>query len=75
MKVILDVVINHPQYDTEIFTRSASSYIVEWRGHNVAYRIASFFNISGWMSRSESVDFNEYEDRMIIWEVLAPYGY
>ena len=56
MEAILNVVISSPEYDPTVFTRSKSSYIAEWRGHNALYTIDIF---GLFRSRTGGVDFNE----------------
>ncbi len=68
---VIKVVMDSPKFDEEVFTRTKSSYVREWIGHNRMYDIAGIIGYDSWRKSAEHVDLNNLENRMIVWNILS----
>ncbi|MBR3987926.1 MAG: hypothetical protein IKK10_01325 [Clostridia bacterium] len=63
-ETILNIIIESPEFDPEVFTRSKESWLAEWRGHNAVF----IFGHASWRENTRHVDLNELEDRP--WDLI-----
>ena len=67
IEAIINVFMNAPEFDSEVFTRDKASYVNEWVAHNILYDFAEFIGSESMVESARHVDLNENENRQFIW--------